>query len=83
MARVAAAENRLRQQTGLSGLGEAAARSEARHLFAPPAEVPFIREGDGSNDVAANLEMRIRWYGSWREAKLQLLSADAERLRGA
>jgi hypothetical protein len=78
LAKVWAAEDRLREHTDVASLGEAAARPEARGLFAPPAEAPFVRTDDGPGQIRANLELRIRRYGSWRESKLQLLSADPQ-----
>jgi hypothetical protein len=78
VAKVWAAEARLREHTDVASLGEAAARPEARGLFAPPAEAPFVRTDDGPGQIRANLELRIRRYGSWRESKLQLLSADPQ-----
>jgi hypothetical protein len=78
LARVFAADARLREHTEIASLDEAAARPEARDLFAPPAEEPFVRDGDNPVQITENLEVRIRRYGSWREAKLQLLSKDPQ-----
>jgi hypothetical protein len=75
--RVWSASHRLRERTGFT-LEQAADHREAKDLFAPPAERPFVEAGDSDMEIVKNLEFRIRRYGSWREAKLQLLGKEPE-----